>query len=93
MVEEGRREKIGGSGKLLPIMQTMGREMLWKVGYLDAFFKLIGHDDDEMKIDYGKVKPMPKYDKKGVRLHDDKVEEFSYTILKMMEGDEEEGEL
>lgn len=89
----GKKGEDGGSGKLLPIMQTMGREMLWKVGYLDAFFKLIGHDDDEMKIDYGKVKPMPKYDKKGVRLHDDKVEEFSYTILKMMEGDEEEGEL
>ena len=33
-----------GSSKLLPIVYSLQRALLWRIGYLDGLFKEIGHD-------------------------------------------------
>ena len=49
---------VGGSSKLLPVLYTMGRELLWRFGFLDGLFEHLGYDG-KVDIDYGKVKRMP----------------------------------
>jgi len=89
--QKGGGRVKGGTGKLKPIVMAMGREMLWKFGYLDELFKYIGHDDNELNIEYNKVKPTPKHKKNGEELHREEIEEFAYSILKMMAEDVEQG--
>ena len=47
----------GGSSKLLPVMYTCARGLLWKHGHLDGLFQHLG-EDGKIHIEYGKVKKM-----------------------------------
>ena len=69
----------GGSSKLLPVMMTAARDILWRYGYLDGLFSHLGHDG-KLDIEYGKVKPMPKkHGPNGIKK--EVVEEFAKTIM------------
>ena len=46
---------VGGSSKLAPVMYTLARAMLWRYGYLDKHFAVLGHTD-AIDAKYGKVK-------------------------------------
>ena len=71
-----------GSSKLLPIVYSLQRALLWRIGYLDGLFKQIGHDGS-LNIEYGKVQPMPKYkNKDGEVQHQEDMEAYANTLLK-----------
>ena len=40
-------------------MYTMARSMLWKYGYLDGLFEMLGHNKD-LHISYGDIKRVPQ---------------------------------
>jgi len=66
-----------GSSKLLPVMYTLVREVLWRFGYLDGLFEHLGYDG-KLKIEYGKVMPMSKA--KHAKAED--LEKFAHTVFK-----------
>ena len=69
---------IGGSSKLGPVMYTMARSMLWKYGYLDGLFEMLGHTKD-LDISYGDIKRVPQ-----MNCETDHVTKlFADTILKL----------
>lgn len=54
----------GGSSKLLPIVYTFLRELLWRFGHGDELFKK--HDDEELT--YGKIQKQHIADDKEIDL-------------------------
>jgi hypothetical protein len=57
----------------------ISRGMLWRYGYLDSLFESLGYNDD-LEINYGKVKPMPKY--QNVRVSE--IEKYSNTLFQFL---------
>ena len=59
-------------------MYTMARSMLWKYGYLDGLFEMLGHTKD-LDISYGDIKRVPQ-----MNCETDHVTKlFADTILKL----------
>ena len=54
----------------------ISRGMLWRNGYLDGLFESLGYNDN-LEINYVKVKPMPKY--QNVRVG--KIEKYNNTLF------------
>jgi len=68
----------GESSKLVPVMYTMARSMLWRYGYLDDLFEKLGHSDT-LDVSYGDIKRIPV---KTART-DALTEVFANIILKL----------
>lgn len=50
----------GGSSKLLPLFESMTRGTLWRHGHLQEYFKSLGYNFDEIKLEYGKFARQPR---------------------------------
>jgi len=71
----------GGSSKLGPVMHTFARCILWKYGYLDGLFELLGNTDG-LDIKYGDIKRIPARTAET----DELTGVFAHTILKLGES-------
>ena len=70
----------GGSSKLLPIMFTVARGMLWRSGHLDLFFdSLPGQSSDLQFLEYGQILKMPH----SKDVTDEYVQAFADTIVNL----------
>ena len=68
----------GGSSKLLPVMQSQTRGMLWRHGHGDALFKSLGFGPS-LNIKLGRKPTYPKYEKVSKLA----IKEFANKILKL----------
>lgn len=73
----------GGSSKLLPVMYTLAREMLWRFGHMDGLFEYLGHNGD-LEIEYGKVAKVPR----AADVNEADVETFTKMLLRFVSADD-----
>ena len=64
---------------MTPVFMRISRGMPWRYGYLNSLFKSLGYNDD-LEINYGEVKPMPKY--QNVRVGE--IENYSNTMFQFL---------
>ena len=84
----------GGTSKLLPVLQSFGRTMLWQFGYVDGLFSKYGYGNN-LDIEYEKNPKMPIYEdanKEEVeKLVDFIFKTYQLKIVQAEGGDEKTG--